>query len=600
MRLLIKESHAIFTTIPRNSAEMTRSNVITISRRYRSIIHECVDNLTRDIANDHSDQIKTFRELEIIWNLCEILLIDVNQTGTLIFQLRNWIKMHFDELNPEFKDILKELDNRNYRFCDNDNETSFWNLVVQLVLRGETKKAVQLIKIHHEFERNDQMQLVVNMLERMPLSNQYMIHEFYSKWSNWSSWCKRERETGQFDSHPHLLNIVRLLSQDKKVYEELAPTCGTWYQLMVAYLLYTDSCIKNTNLSELCRHSISMFKRSHLKGKNSTQDPDNFDDIIISAFEYDLVQVISHCCSYFDDNWWFVTHFVDLLHCSDQLKVHEIVDSDRLRETFLQDYAATLFDDEYLWPIAVSYLDKCPTSGTYYLETLLSRVSLTVDDDARAHKLLALAKKRGLLALSKSICILMCRKWLSKTLKLDSNTLKIDKYKRTSETLLPPAVNLSNALYWAVKSGDTPIITYISDQFLYYYCKTGTFPDETIFESLRRSPLNNERLAFLAKYYEFKQINQESDEELSEAGDLIKALLASKVYPKFFCQELLNDANNLLKIRPQLIFQPDKTLDLMRSVEEITEDGAVNDVDLYKNLVRNMARALITPINTEN
>jgi len=600
VRLLVKESHAIFTTIPRNATEMTRSNVIAVSRRYRSIVHECVENLTRDIANDNSDQIKTFRQLEIIWNLCEILLLDINQTGTLIIQLKNWIKMHFEELDADSREILKSLENNNYKFSENDVAETYWNLAVKLVLRGELKKTIQLLKSHSDYETNNQIQLVASMLERMPFSNQYIVHEFCNKWVNWSSWCKRELDTGQFESNPALLSIVKLLSQDLEVYEQLAPNCETWYQLMVSYLLFTDPCIKETDLSELCRRSISIFKRNHPKYQHGQTTPDDFDEIIIYAFEYDLLQVLSHCCAYLNDNWWFVTHFVDLLHCSNQLKIHEIADSNRLREAFLQDYAGTLFDDDTLWPLGVSYLDSCPTNGSFLLEALLSRVPLNINDEIRAHKIIAIAKKRGLTALSRSICALMARSWLSKTPKLDQGSIKVDKFKRTIEVDLPPPVNLANALYWAIRSNDTSLTTYISDQYLYYFCKTGSFPDKSIFESLRRSPLDNERLAFLAKYFEFKQIVQDSEDDLSEAGNLIKALLASKIYPRFFCHELLEDAKNLLEVRPQLVFQPDSTLDLMRSIESITEQNAIDGgTELRKNIVRNMARALITPIHDE-
>lgn len=600
VRLLVKESHAIFTTIPRNDCEMNRSNAIAISRRYRSIVHECVENLTRDITRDRFDQIKTFRELEVIWNLCEILLLDVSQTGTLIIQLKNWIKMHFDELDQESKEILRSLDSGDYRFDETGVEEVYWNLATKLILRGEIKKAIQLLSCHYEFHRNDQMQLVASMLDSMPLSNQYIVHEFCNKWANWSAWCKSERGTGQFDSNPHLLNIVRLLSQDSNVYEQLAAGCETWYPLMVAYLLYSDPCIRETDLSDLCRRMISTFKRNNPKYSHNRLEPDPFDEIIIAAFEYDLISVIAKCCSYLDDNWWFVTHFVDLLHCSNQLKIHEITESDRLRETFLHDYAATLFDDELLWPVGISYLDSCPTSGMFHLEILLSRVPLSIDDELKALKIISIAKKRGLNALAKSICLLMARGWISKTFRLTNESIKPDKQRRPDDSRLPAAVNLSNALYWAVKSGDTAIITYVSDQYLYYYCKTGTFPDKSVFESLRRSPLDNERLAFLAKYFEFRQILQDSNDDLSEAGSLLRALLASKIYPRFFCQELLNDTKCLLEVRPQLVFQPEKNLDLMRSVEEITKERMTDeDIDLRKNLVRNMARALITPVGLE-
>lgn len=594
VRLLVKESQAIFTTIPRNNVEFTGSNVITISRRYRSIIHECVNNLRRDITVDNSEQIKTFKEMEVIWNLCEILLLDINQTGTLIIQLKNWIKMHFDDLGSESKEILKSMDNNCYRYNENDVADIYWNLVIKLVLRGELKRAVMLLKCHHGYEGNDQIKLVADMLERMPLSNQYIVYEFCNKWVNWSEWCKRERETGQFESNPYLLTIVRILSQDLDVYDQLASNCETWYQLMVAYLHYTDPCIKETDLSELCRRSISIFKRNQPEKHRSDEE---FDKIIIAAFEYDLLQVIAHCCSYLDDNWWLVTHFVDLLHCSNQLKIHEIIESDKLRETFLRDYAATLFDDEHLWPVGVSYLDSCTVTGVHFLETLLSHIPLDINDESRAYQLISIAEKRDLTGLAKSICLLMARGWLSQTIRLDDDCIRVDKYKRTTETKLPHTSNLSNALYWAIKSGDTQIITHISDQYLYYYCKSSTFPDKSVFDTLRRTTINSERLAFVAKYHEFKQVMQNSDDDMHEAGDLIKALLASEIYPKFFCQVLLEDVKVLLENQPQTIFQMDGTKDLMRTVEEITRDEAAgDDLQLRKDLVSSKARALITRV----
>lgn len=601
IKLLVKESHAIFTNIPRNNVELTGANVITISRRYRSIVHECVDNLKRDLTADHSEQIKTFKELEVIWNLCEILLLDINQTGTLIIQLKNWIKMHFDDLGNESKEILKSLENGCYRFNEGDTEDIYWNLVIRLVLRGELKRAIQLLRCHHEFDRNDQIRLVADMLDTMPLSNQYIVHEFCNKWTNWSACCKRERETGQFDSNPALLSIVRLLSQDLDVFEQLASNCDTWYQLMVAYLMYTDPCIKGTDLSELCRRSISIFKKNWSRlDQVEDQSSAEFDEIIIAAFEYDLLQVIACCCSYLDDNWWFVTHFVDLLHCSNQLRIHEILESDKLRETFLRDYAATLFDDDQLWPIGVSYLDSCSRTGINFLETLLSRVSLDINDESRAYQLISIAGKRNLTSLVKSICLLMARGWLSRTIRLDNDSMKVDKYKRSNEADLPPTCNLSNALYWAIKSGDTQIITYISDQYLYYYCKAGTFPDKSIFDSLRRTTINSERLAFVAKYHEFKQLIQNPEDEMQEAGDLMKALLASEIYPKFFSQELLEDAKVLLEVRPQVVFQTDGILDPTRSAEKITGGEIMSDdIELRKDLVSSKARALISRVGPE-
>lgn len=601
VRLMIREAHAIFSMISRDNVELARSNIITISRRYRSILHECVENLTADVTADRSHQIKTFKELEIIWNLCEVLILDVSQSGTLIIQLKNWIKMHSEELEPEAQKIMRSLESGSYQFTSNDVASTYWDLVLRSVVRGELKKATHLLKGHHEYESNTQLQLIVSMIERMPPSNQYIIHEFCAKFASWSEWCKHELECGQFDQNPAMRNIVRMFSQDKSVYRDMAAYCDTWYQLMIAQLLFTDPCIRKTDLPDLCRKSIMIHKDHSRSSKTLSPEDEELNQIIISAFEYDLIQVISRSCAYFDDNWWFVTHFVDLLHRSNLLNFHDIIEPDKMRDTFIQDYAKTLFDDDDLWAVGVSYLDSCGPDGIYHLEELLSRVYLDINDECKAQKLLALASKRGLTDLHKSICCRMARAWLTRTPRLDDMSIKIDKYKRTSDVPIPQPANLSNALYWSVKSGQTPLTTYISDQYLYYYCKTRQFPDESVFVNLKRSPINDERLAFLAKYHEFKQVIHDEESDLREAANLIRALLRSKVYPRFFCAELLEDAKELLKLRQQLLFTPDQTLDIMRSIEDITNDNEQeNDIDLRKSLVQSMARALLTPSQLDN
>lgn len=474
VKLLIRESHAIFGTIQRDHTDLSKQHVITISRRYRSVLHECIDNLTKDIETDHTEQIKTFRDIETIWSLCEILLLDVNPTGTLILQLKNWLKVHFDDFDSEAEAILANI---------------------------------------------------------------------------------------------------------------------------------SESTVKHTDLYELSQHFVEIFKTKEPRYRSGQLISNDFAEIIISAFEFDLIHVIARCCSYLDDNWWFVTHFIDLLHCSNQLKVHDIVEADKLRDTFLHDYASTLFYDDQLWSMGVTYLDSCSELGSYFLEVLLSRIPVSLDDETKALRIISLAKKRGLTTLTSGISLLMARRWISKMPRLSDSSLKVDKYKGSKDTDLPKPVILSNALYWAVKSGDTTVTTYISDQCLYYYSITGAFPEMSIFESLKRLPLNNERLAFLAKYYEFKTkiVSKDlSDAELADAGNLIKALIASKIYPRFISSELLRDVHFLLELDPQMVLPAEKTLELMRSIEEITREAKISeDLELRRGLVRNLARALITPISAD-
>lgn len=600
VRLLVKESHTIFTEIPRKS-ELNKLDAIAISKTYRSIIHECVENLAKDILHPDSPQIKTFEALKIIWSLCEILFLDLNESAPLIILLKNWIRHTKNDLKPETNKILRELAEDNYKFSQNDDDRIYWNLFVNLIVGGDHRKALALLRSHYNFEQSAQIQLVANMIDRMPGSNQYIFHEFVNRWATWTEWCKQELETGQFSEHPVLLKVVRMFSRDLTVYDEVARDCDTWYQLMIAYLTHTDPLVRETDLADLGRKAIDIYKKNN---PDKSHTPESFDDILISAFEYDLVLVISRSCDFLDDSWWFVTHFIDLIHCSNQLKHHEIVEADKLRDTFLQDYASALFQDEQLWTIGVSYLDRCTSSSSFYLEALLARVPLDIDDEESANKIMSIAKKRGLNIFAKSICTIMARIWISKSHKLDNEDIRKDevkgsKLKAKKKTTLPSTINLSNAMHWAIRSENSSIITYVCDQYLLYYCITGKFPGSSLFEQIKRSTLENDRLAFLREYHEYKQLQQQDSDEdiLSKAGNLLRALLASKLYPEFFCQQLIKDSRDLLD-NSNLVLKSNQVLDMMKSIEEIKPhtQAEIDRRDISKSLVKSMAKALMRPV----
>lgn len=587
-RLLVKESHAIFESIqklPNQSSDvhnpMPRAQMVSLSRRYRCIVHECIENLRSSDCN-----CKMFKEIEIIWNLCEILMLDVYQTGILITQLINWIKWHQEEPEPKAKAMLHSVDEGKADLAIEENEETYWSLTTKLALRGELKRAVKLLRCHPRYSTSDQFQIVAELLEKMPLSNQYLLHEFCMKWKSWSDLCQRELETGQFNDHPHLLTIMRVLAKDVDVFDEICHLYDNWFQLMVTYLLYNDPCIKETDLSQLCRTSIKIFNKhtnrlsnghdNYTNGDDTNQQEEinEFDEIIISAFEYDLTQVIRYCCSYLDDNWWFVTHFVDLLHNSDQLKLHDINESSKLREFFLTDYARTLFDDPSLWTVGVVYLDQCATLGLHILEEQLIRVPIRRGQDKKAYKIIAIAASRGLVEITKSISRLMARNWFSSNLKLidhpSSNYDHVPDENYNFDNIMSSPLDLANAMCWAVDSEDALLATYVADKFLYHYSKTGTFPDEDSLNNLKASMLISDRLAFLAKYYEFRQLMK--GKNLASAATLLVSLLVSKISPRFFSSTILLDAQTLLDVRPELLFSSQQILDLMTSLEEISKE----------------------------
>lgn len=565
VKVLFKQSHSIFKSIQ----EHDTFHPTKISMQYRCIIHELVENSLCDLETKNM-----FKEIDILWHLCELLVIDIHQTGILISQLKSWIKMHLTNFDNGSKEIINLLNNSCYQLNETDHQTTYWRLVTKLVLLGDTKRASQLLQCHYNYKNSNQIRLVSYMLEAMPSSAQYILHEFHVKWNNWLAECNRELATGQFDDSPELLKIVRLLCQDKDNLDNLITHFDNWYQIMVSYLIYNDPCLKNTDLSELCRKSISMYKNQ--PNEVSHHSSVDFDKIIIAAFEYDLMKVVALACGYFEDDRWFLAHLIDLLHHGNKLIAHDIVEPEKMRESFILDHAQALFEDDVLWSLGVAYLDYCPNHGIHYLENLLSRVPLTYRDDKQARKLFTIARNRGLKELSKYFNLRMARNWLARK---DENF----------------PVNLSSALYWTIKSEDIPLTTHISTLYLKHCCEAGCFPDELVFGNLGRSMLVSERLAFISKYHEFKKIKTDGGDNI-EAANLFLSLLSSKIFPEFFTRELLKDANSLLDTNQELALTTEKTFELMKSIKEVNPNyDHHEDRETSRNLVEYMARAIIQP-----
>ncbi|XP_016402950.1 nuclear pore complex protein Nup85-like [Sinocyclocheilus rhinocerous] len=93
--------------------------------------------------------------------------------------------------------------------------------------------------------------------------------------------------------------------------------------------------IYHTDPVLVLQSSMSMFL-----GLRASPEP--LDIILLSAFEFDLHQVIKDC-SIALNNWWFVAHLTDLLdHCK-LLQSHNLHFGSNLREFLVLEYASGLF-----------------------------------------------------------------------------------------------------------------------------------------------------------------------------------------------------------------------------------------------------------------
>lgn len=478
--------------------------------------------------------------MEIVWNLCEILFIDYHQrSGFLLNQLLVWIKWHFTQINQLANSVM-ESDMPSL-------DPNYWNVIMSYLLRGETENAKLLLELHSN--ANDRQEFVVlrNLIQKMPIiSNNYLLHEFYLRWQSWREECEQSLTDGVFELNPKLQLIARLLVGDMDAFKEVLHLFESWYQLMVSILLFTDPCIKENNLSELCLKCIDLYST---KSETNTA----LDALITSAFSLDLMPVIQESSTCFDDNWWFATHFLDLLYNGNQLDSHQIEFPSKFRQFFVIEYANSLITFDTLWPFGIEYLSHCMDSGLHYIELNLQRIPIT--NDLSAQKVMSFANKFGLNYISKSICKVLSRKWLSKR-------------------------RLGSALFWAIRSEDPALTNHISDLFLIEYDKSGEFPDEDILSISGKFMLISDRLTFLAKYYEFHQLKKEC--QLENAAQLLVSLLVSNIAPKFFIIRLLMDSLPLLETQ-NIVFNSEQTSQLLSSLEDILSFGD-NSKDSNLNL----------------
>ena len=531
-RSLLSESMSVFKSLQRMSTKcepLSRNELIKGSRRYRSVIHSCFFNLINSPETETTLVLSNmFCQMEIVWNLCEILFIDIQSTGFLLNQLLVWIKWHFTKTNQLANSVM----NAEMPSID----PNYWNVIISYVLRGETENARLLLELHSNANERQEFIALRDLLKKMPIiSNNYLLHEFYLRWQSWREECEQTLNDGIFDVNPKLELIARLLIGDIEAFKSVLNLFESWYHLMVSYLLYTDPCIKENNLSDLCREFIALYA---IKDQNESS-PTPLDGVLTAAFSLDLTQVIVESNECFDDNWWFATHFVDLLYNANQLDLHQIDFPSKFRDFFVIEYSNSLITFDGLWQFGIDYLCHCLDSGLHYIELNLQRIA--IKDETSAHKVIHLTNKLGLTHISRSVFKVLSRQWLSKG-------------------------RLGSALFWAIRSEDSALTNHISDLFLIEYNKTGEFPDEDILSNSGRFMLISDRLTFLAKYYEFHQLLKEN--QLQSAAQLLVSLLISNIAPKFFIIRLLMDSLPLLETQ-NIVFDSEQTTQLMASLEEI-------------------------------
>ncbi|XP_023600524.1 nuclear pore complex protein Nup85 isoform X4 [Myotis lucifugus] len=507
--------------------------------------------------------------MELIWNLCEILFIEVAPAGPLLLLLLDWVRLHVCEVDSMLADVLGSENPSKHE--------SFWKLVTILVLQGRLDEARQMLSKEADASPTSagMCRVLGDLMRTMPVlspGNTQTLTELELKWQHWHEECERHLQDGTFVSSPHLESLCKIMLGDEAALLEQKELLSNWYHFLVTRLLYSHPTVKPIDLHFYAQSSLDLF----LGGESN---PEPLDNILMAAFEFDIHQVIKEC-SIALSNWWFVAHLTDLLdHCK-LLQSHNLYFGSNMREFLLLEYASGLFSHHSLWQLGVDYFDYCPELGRVSLELHIERIPLSTEQ--KALKVLRICEQRQMTEQVRSICKILAMKAVRNN-------------------------RLGSALSWSIRAKDAAFATLVSDRFLRDYCERGCFSDLDLIDNLGPAMMLSDRLTFLGKYREFHRLY--GDKRFVDAASLLLSLMTSQIAPRSFWMTLLTDALPLLE-QKQVIFSAEQTYELLRCLEDLTSGRPVHgepdvqqlqddDIETTKvemlrlSLARNLARAII-------
>ncbi|XP_074598951.1 nuclear pore complex protein Nup75 [Brevipalpus obovatus] len=550
LREFVAEAACVFKNIQSAALEdISREEIIKASHHYRAVLHS---NLLKFDENPTSEPSRELlRNMSLLWHLCEIVFLDSSPREYLTDQLLVWIRWH----HPE--PLIERIIGKSEPHLDDD----YWLAVYKLASRGEVKSATFLLKQHPEFKEEGDFAQIVNLIGKMPqFSKDYVLYEFSMKWEAWSSQCQFHMKTYSYS--PEVQTLLGLLSGNLKTFFENKHFFSTWYELMVALLLYADPLIKETDVasfSKECYHRMRGEQHSH---------PSHFDGAILSVFASDSITLFHEACFSLDDNSWFAAHLIDLFYHDEILGSDDQKELEKMREYFLLDYGDVLMRDSELWEVGVAYLESSPSFG---LESLrMNLLQILLDTEAKAEKVMNFAQMFNFEDVFRSAALVKARQFLSKN-------------------------QIGQALLWAAKSKSSVLTSHISDLFLKEYIAKRKFPDENVLSSLKSLIINCDRLTFLVEYHKF--ISLKEKKMFEEAAILLENLISSRIAPKFFVLTLLMEAMPLLEAR-KLILNREQTIQILAALEDSYDSVSSEMMDELKEkgrylslaIARNMAR----------
>ena len=286
-RKLVNESLGVFLSLQRQGEDesgLGPEQVVRVSRQYRSIIKDCQEQLAELAetgaaaqSSHYSQQSELLYKLELVWHLLEILYMDTTPGGLVMPHLLQWISLHFPACEERARSVLSQGSESPELHGD------YWEAVTQFVLQGRVDQARNLLRLHSEFTA-DPFTSLDELLRKMPLcSAATSAADFEFRWRSWQREVTSRLQEGDFAAFPELTTVAELLAGQEAALSAAAERCETWYEWLVARLLYTLPTVKTYDLGIHGQQAVDKF------GGLSTMT--TLDSVLLAALEADIPQV---------------------------------------------------------------------------------------------------------------------------------------------------------------------------------------------------------------------------------------------------------------------------------------------------------------------
>ncbi|XP_045771352.1 nuclear pore complex protein Nup85 [Maniola jurtina] len=570
LRKLVNEANGTFLSLQKVAETSKNSDnqvdFLKLSRQYRSIIRVCMESLQEAREKEDNELARNtihsyltiIYSIECIWHLCEILFINVIPGDVVLPFLLEWTSFHFPCHEQAATQLLDSCE------TGSEERPDYWDTVVGMVVQGRVDVARCLLKLHSATGTNE-FKLVDNSLRTMPAYSVYggiSTGEFTISWKHWQAECRSKISSRLLTQHPQLELIMRLITGEYAAFESICSKYSSWFDVLGGWVLYTTPWAKRYELGSAVAACAGLFPGS--------RSP--LDDIARAALEGDMYQLL-HEIQQIADNGWLATHLTDMLYRCGKLHIldkHQTDITSRLRDSLILEYGSLLLEHKSFWSVGLSYLASCPPEGAKRAELLLER--MPIDSEAKAMRVIAEAKKYGLLGVVQSVCSCVSARALSRGC-------------------------AGAALAWGARARSSAQCARAAHQALRAYCAGQPLPAADLLLTAGATLLIDNTLLLLGKYCDFHRLYK--NREFKKAAKLLVSLITSNIAPDYFWPTLLLDTLPLLETE-EAVVSADATCEIMLCLELRRDCLASERAELLRlALARNLARTALRDVDND-